>query len=107
MSRVSTPLESTEGTRVLLPEFILNSQVLLEIKIRQIQIEWNTVLEPQLSPENIILSSREFWSLVSEEEEGAGSLGAQTGLCIRSGGHMTGSVSLWPLVSCRLLQSKC
>lgn len=77
MARISTPLESTEGTGVLLPEFILNSQVLLEIRIKQIQIEWSIVLEPQLSPENINLSSREFWSRVSNEEEGAGSLGGR------------------------------
>lgn len=77
MARISTPLESIEGTRVLLPEFILNSQVLLEIRIRQTQIEWNIVLEPQLSSENINLSYREFWSLVSKEEEGGESLGGR------------------------------
>lgn len=69
----------------MLPEFILNSQVLLELRIRQIQIEWNIVLEPQLSPENINLSSREFWSRVSKEEEGAGSLGGRRGCALGLG----------------------
>lgn len=51
----------------------------------------NIDLEPQLSLESVSLGSREFWSLINEEEEGAGRVGCELGLgCTRAGGLSLG-----------------
>lgn len=94
------------GTRVFLLELILNALVLLEISIRQIQIEIHIDCEPWLSLENVHLSCREFWSLINRggrRWEPGGRRG-----CVRAGSAQ-GRRRPAPVARalCRLLQGTC